>query len=103
MDRARVNSLTGLLAVLILPLATAGCANVFDRQYEAAEALRQQAAARGYEWIGTASLLEQARDEAEQGNTEAALEFVAKARFQSEAALRQADFEAEAWRDRVLK
>ena len=49
------------------------------------------------------SLLDQARDQAAQGDTDAALALVDKARFQAEAALRQAEFEATAWQERVIK
>ncbi len=103
MDPARASSLAAFLAGLFLLLGAGGCASDFERRYEAAEGLRQQAAARGYEWIQTAGLLEQAQQEAARGNLQAALELVETARFQSEAALRQADHEAEAWQNRVLK
>ena len=103
MDRARVNSLAGILSGMLLALAAAGCATEFERRYADADALRQQAAARGYEWIGTAGLLEQAQEQAAQGNEEAALELVEAARFQADAALQQAEHEATAWQNRVLK
>ena len=103
MDPAPVSKLARILASLLLITSAAGCASEFDQRYEEAEVLRQQAAAQDSEWISTASLLEEAMEQAAQGNEEAALELVEKARFQSEAALRQAEHEAKAWQNRVLK
>lgn len=94
--------LLGAAGVLLL-LATAGCATEFERRYDEAARLNLQAAERGYEWIATADLLDQAAAEAEAGNTGKALELTEAARFQADAALQQADREAEAWRRRVLK
>jgi hypothetical protein len=89
-----------LLATL---LVFASCSSDFERQLAEAEQLRQEAAAAGAEWLQTERLLEQAREEAAQGDTQSALALVAEARFQAEAALRQAEHEAEAWRDRVVR
>lgn len=101
MARARASSwLVAWSAVLLLG---AGCASEFERRYAEAEQLRIEAADRGYEWIGTAGLLEEARSAADAGDNEAALELVAEARFQAEAALQQAEREREAWRRRVVK
>ena len=97
-SKFRIGGLTLLLAVL-----TSGCASEFERRYEEAEGLRMQAAEKGYEWIATANLLEQARTESDAGNAEAALELTDKARFQAEAALQQAEREQEAWQRRVVK
>jgi hypothetical protein len=102
MDRVRVNSLVRVLSGMLLALVAAGCVTEFEHRYAVAEELRQQAAARGYEWIGTSALLEQARQEAAAGNTDAALELVEAARFQADAALQQAEHEAEAWRKRIV-
>ena len=43
------------------------------------------------------------REAAEQGDTSAALVLVEEARFQAEAAMRQAEYEEDAWRDRVVR
>lgn len=99
MDRALASRY--LAAVLLL--CAGGCATDFDQRLEEAERLRLDAAARGYEWIGTEGLLEQARERAASGDTEAALALVQEARFQAEAALRQAESESEAWKRRVVK
>ncbi len=61
------------------------------------------AADAGYEWIGTEQLLQQAREAQDAGDIELALELVDKARFQAEAAVKQAEREAEAWRGRVVR
>ena len=103
MDRVRANSLARILSGVLLVFAATGCVTEFEQRYAVAEELRQQAAARGYEWIGTSALLEQARQEADAGNTDAALELVEAARFQADAALRQAEHEEEAWHQRVVK
>ncbi|MCH5375106.1 MAG: hypothetical protein JJ992_14120 [Planctomycetes bacterium] len=103
MDLARASRLFALsCAVAFLCVAT-GCATEFEKRFDEAEHLRQQAAERGYEWIGTADLLEQAEGLAAEGDTESALELVEEARFQSAAALAQAEREAGAWQRRVVK
>jgi hypothetical protein len=99
MDRVRASKLLG--AALGLTLVLAGCASDFGQRFDEAERLRQQAAERGYEWLGTAELLEQAEEQASLGDTEAALALVDEARFQAEAALHQAELETEAWKRRV--
>lgn len=101
MDRARASK--RVVIVLAVLAAAGGCATEFERRFDAAERLRLQAAAQGYEWIGTRQLLEQARAEEESGNAEAAMALVEKARFQAEAALQQAEREAEAWQRRVVR
>ena len=88
--------------IVVLVLA-AGCQTEFEQRYEEAERLRRQAAEQGFEWIGTAGLLEQAQVQAGAGNNSKALEFVEKARFQADAAIRQAEHEAEAWKSRVVR
>jgi len=99
----RANRSGALLGVLAAVLMVTGCTTTFERRLAEAEQLRLEAAAAGAEWLQTESLLDQARDEAAQGDTDAALVLVDKARFQAEAALRQAEFEATAWQERVIK
>ena len=82
---------------------TAGCASEFEQRLAEAEALRAEAAVAGAEWLETGELLEQARAEAAQGNTEYALELVARARFQAERAIQQSEREAQAWTERVIR
>jgi hypothetical protein len=92
-----------MLAVLAATLVAAGCTTPFERRLAEAEQLRLEAAAAGAEWLQTGSLLEQARDQAAAGDMDAALALVDKAQFQAQAALRQADYESAAWRNRVIK
>ena len=103
MDRARASRALAALCCAAVALVAAGCASEFERRFDEAESLRQQAAAKGYEWIATAGLLEQANALAADGDTENALALVEQARFQSATALEQAGREAEAWKGRVLK
>lgn len=90
-------------AVLAAMLAAAGCTTVFEQRLAEAERLRGEAAAAGAEWLQTGALLDQARDEAARGDVDAALALVDKARFQSEVALRQAEYESTAWQNRVIR
>ena len=103
MAPARVNRLTGTMVILAAMLTAAGCTTVFEQRLAEAEHLRAEAAAAGAEWLQTKALLDQAHDVAARGDMDAALALVDKARFQSEAALRQAEYEATAWQDRVIK
>lgn len=101
MVRARGNR--SLATFLLLALAATACANEFDRRYTEAERLRAEAAELGWEWIETGKLLDQAREMAEKGDDEGALALVEKARFQADAAIKQAEHEAEAWKQRVAR
>ena len=103
MGPARASRRLAAIVGAMLLLALAGCMSEFERRYNEAERLHIEAAAKGFEWLATADLLEQARAEAAAGNEEAALALTEKARFQANAALQQADREADAWRRRVLK
>lgn len=98
---ARVQGNKRLVSVLLLATCLSACATEFERRYGEAEQLRTEAAEVGWEWIGTKSLLDQAREAAAAGDEAAALALVDKARFQAEAAIRQAEHEAEAWKGRV--
>jgi hypothetical protein len=103
MAPVRASKASAALCCAAFALLATGCASELERQFGAAESLRQQAAAKGYEWIGTADLLEQAEALATNGDTAGALALVEQARFQSAAALEQAEREAGAWQSRVLK
>jgi hypothetical protein len=91
------------LLVASLVMLMAGCSTGFERRYAEAEQLRGEAAAMGAEWLGTEGLLEAARDALEQGENDSALALVEEARFQAEAAIRQAEHESDAWRTRVVR
>jgi aryl-alcohol dehydrogenase-like predicted oxidoreductase len=101
MDRAHASKhVTG---VLVLSLCAGGCTTEFDQRFDEAERLRHDAAARGYEWIDTADLLQQAQASEASGDLEAALALVEQARFQAATALQQAERESEAWTQRVVR
>lgn len=90
--------------MLIMALiASSGCATRFEQRFDEAERLRAEAAAAGSEWLETGSLLQQAKDAEANGDRETALKLVEQARFQAEMAIRQAQHEADAWADRVVK
>lgn len=99
MDRAHANK--RLLITLLLLMA--GCSTEFERRYAEAEQLRADAAAVGAEWLETEGLLEAARDAEQKGEIDKALALVEEARFQADAAVRQAEHESGAWRDRVVR
>ena len=75
----------------------------YKRSYNEAECLRRAAAAKGAEWLETEKLLLRSIEEAGNGRWENALALAEKGRFQAEQALHQAEYEAEAWKGRVLK
>ncbi len=83
--------------------AGSGCADEFEARFAEAEALRMQAERAGSEWLETGKLLSEARLEAEQGNREAALKLVERARFEARMAVEQAEAESAAWRERVIR
>ena len=101
MAPARASKL--IITIAIVLLAAPGVAADINIRFAEAEGLLQQAADAGYEGLETAALLEKARTEMEDGNLDNALALIEKAQFQAEAALIQAEREAEAWRSRVLQ
>jgi len=76
--------------------------NIFRNSYAEAECLRRAAAKKGAEWLETNELLRRSLKEADKGNWEEAFRLVQKAHFQADRALRQADYEAKAWKHRVV-
>lgn len=104
MDLRCANRLLARVVLLAALLAgTVACESRFERQYAEAERWRLRAADAGFEWIDTAALLEQARQAQQAGDEETALQLVARARFQAEAAVKQSEYEAEAWQERVIR
>jgi hypothetical protein len=75
----------------------------FELEYETADRWRIAAADAGYEWIETEKLLQQAKEAHDAGDFELAFELVDKARLQGVAAVKQAEYEAGAWRGRVVR
>ncbi|MGI9318810.1 MAG: SoxXA-binding protein [bacterium] len=101
----------GLVSSLIL---ISGCAtatsetstesaptNDFAAAWDAADAKRQEAAAVGYEWRDTKKMLKKAKEQAEAGETDAAMKLVAKAHEESSDAIAQAARESTIWQARV--
>ena len=75
----------------------------FERSFTEAECFRKAAARAGAEWLKTEDLLSRATEEAENGHWDIALQLVERARFQAETALSQAEYEALAWKHRVIR
>lgn len=110
---SKLASVTGgaLLLPLIMALGSmpsslaAGAADRqdFPARLEEAEQLRGSAAARGFEWLRTAELLEEARLRHEAGDMQQAWQLLEQGHMQAEHALRQAEHEAEAWQRRVVR
>jgi len=68
-----------------------------------AEAARRRAAEVRAEWLGTGALIEQARAAARDEDWQSALELAKRAQRQGQLALEQAQREARAWHDRVIR
>lgn len=68
-----------------------------------AEAARLRAAEAGAEWLDTENLVQRARVEADQGNWPQAAALAQQALQQGELAVAQAEYESEAWRNRVVR
>lgn len=68
-----------------------------------AEAMRRKAASLGAEWLETGSLIERAEQARDQEKWAEAVKWAVRARAQGELAVGQAEREAEAWRDRVVR
>lgn len=73
-------------------------AELIDR----AEASQRKAARLRAEWLATAGLIAQARQEAAQGHFDAAADLAELARQQGDLAAAQAERESDAWRARVI-
>ena len=92
-----------LVFPIVVSIGLCGCMSQFEMDYETADRWRVAAADAGYEWIGTEGLLQQAEAAHAAGDFQLAFELLEKARFQGEAAVKQAEHEAEAWRGRVVR
>jgi len=108
MSSRPVRLLTALLFLLAVPppamaqdaAATAASADGAIRQ---AETARRAAAEAGAEWLETGKLIETARQAADDGDFEQAAALAEKARQQGELAVAQAQREAAAWQQRVVR
>jgi len=74
----------------------------FEEAQAAAIAAIERSAARDHAWSSADNLLKQAVAAAAAGDEDKAIELADRARVQAELALRQADLEETAWRERVL-
>lgn len=96
--------------ILIASTLLALCAGVnaatqddFQKAYDAAEAARMQAAAVEYEWNTIAPLMSKAKETADAGNFEEAIELANEAQKHGELAYKQSQIEAANWRNSVIK
>jgi len=104
MGPVRVSNLTRSLILLFsMLIASFGCASEFEQKRAAAEHLRVEASEAGAEWLKTGELLEQAQEAAARGDMDEADALLAKARFEAETAIKQAEYEDGAWASRVLQ
>jgi len=80
------------------PVDPDSVAELIDR----AEASQHKAAELRAEWLATAGLIKQARQEAALGHFDAAADLAELARLQGDLAAAQAERESDAWRARVI-
>ncbi len=104
------NTLPALIGLLLLGVATKSDASesaaekeIYEAAYQAAEETRQQAAAAGFEWRDTAKVLAQSKKRAQAGDFRAAMELVNRAQREAELGVKQAQIEAENWKQRVIQ
>ena len=74
----------------------------YEQARASAIAAMKVAADRGHAWSTSDALLEQAATAAGEGDESSAIKLADDARIQAELAVRQADSEEKAWKDRVL-
>ena len=108
MNSTPVRLLAALLLLLTLPPpATAqdavDAAESANGAIHRAETARRAAAGAGAEWLETGKLIEKARQAADDGDFEQAEALAEKARQQGELAVAQAQREAGAWQQRVVR
>ena len=78
-------------------------ASDFEKAFEAANKLRLEAASLEFEWSNTEKFLLDAKKTYADGDKEKAMQLVKQAHEESELAIKQAETEADAWKDRVVK
>ena len=78
-------------------------ASDFEKAYEVANKLRLEAASLEFEWSNTEKFLLDAKKVYADGDKETAMQLVKQAHGESELAIKQAETEADAWKDRVVK
>lgn len=98
--------LAAMLAVtLLLTSATVAAATKEEAEAacDAADAARKQAAGVGMEWRDTRKMIKSAKQAIESGDYETASQQCAKAKYQGEAGVKQAEIEKSTWMSRVPK
>lgn len=75
----------------------------FNDAFVEANELRKKSGELSHEWRDTVKLLKSAQAAAQDGDLEKAMRLVGEARFQSEAAIKQADRESRLWEGRVVR
>ena len=75
----------------------------FNSAIVEANELRKKSGELAHEWRDTAKLLKSAQAAASEGDLDKAMKLVAEAKFQSEAAINQAEREARLWEGRVVR
>jgi DNA polymerase III delta prime subunit len=97
----RVSAKLMVMATVFVSLS--GCATEFEKRFAKAERARVIAAEAGAEWLRTEELIKQAETEAARGDMERANSLLKLAQFQAETAIKQAQYEADAWSSRVVR
>ena len=75
----------------------------FNAAFVEANEARKMSRSLGHEWRDTAKILKAARKAALDGDLENAMKLVAQAKFQSDAAIVQANREQSLWKGRVIR
>ena len=89
--------------LVVAPPATADSVEQFNAAFTEANDLRKKSGEVAHEWRDTAKILKSAQAAAEEGDFEKAMKLVAEAKFQSNAAIAQADRESRLWEGRVVR
>ena len=100
--------LSVMVAVIALAVGTAVTADEvtveqINTAFAEANDLRKQAGELAHEWRDTAKILKSAQEAAAEGDLEKAMKLIAEAKFQSEAAINQAERESRLWIARVVR
>ena len=99
-----------LAVVVVVALAAGGTVSAeqftveqFNVAFVEANDLRKKSGELAHEWRDTAKMLKSAQMAAQEGDLEKAMKLIAEAKFQSEAAINQAEREARLWVGRVVR
>ncbi len=92
-----------LLSFGLIGVSQSATVEEFNVAFVEANDLRKQARALKHEWRDTVKILRQAQKAAQAGDLDKAMQLVAKAKFQGEAAIFQANRELSLWKGRVVR